>query len=106
VRLLPAIVVALVFAAGVARADTLTAHAFTVLAAMPSVKVAFGGDLRFVVRYPNGASAASDLTKAYKTYEQEPQHLDDIVEPKSPRSWKQAAMATACRSSTAPASCL
>jgi uncharacterized protein YtpQ (UPF0354 family) len=86
VRFLPAIVAALVFAAGVARADTLTPRAFTervaraVLAAMPSVKVAVDSDLRFVVRYPNGASAASDLAKAYKSYEQEPQHLDDIVQ--------------------------
>ena len=85
-RLLPAIVAALVLAAGVARADSLTPRAFTervaraVLAAIPSVKVAVDGDLRFVVRYANGASAASDLTKAYKSYEQEPRHLDDIVQ--------------------------
>ena len=47
---------------------------------MPSAKVAVNGDLQFVVRYANGASAASDLTKAYKSYEREPQHLDDIVQ--------------------------
>ena len=85
-KLLPAIVAALLLAAGVARADTLTPRAFTervaraALAAMPSAKVAVNGDLQFVVRFPNGASAASDLTKAYKSYEQEPQHLDDIVQ--------------------------
>jgi uncharacterized protein YtpQ (UPF0354 family) len=33
-----------------------------------------------VVRYANGASASSDLAKAYKSYEREPQHLDDIVQ--------------------------
>ena len=83
---LPAIVAALVLAAGVARADTLTPRAFTervacaTMAAMPSAKVAVNGDLQFVVRYANGASAASDLTKAFKSYEREPQHLDDIVQ--------------------------
>jgi uncharacterized protein YtpQ (UPF0354 family) len=86
VRLLPAIVAALLLTAGIACADTLAPRAFTervaraVLAAMPSAKVAVNGDLQFVVRFPNGASAASDLAKAYKSYEQEPQHLDDIVQ--------------------------
>jgi uncharacterized protein YtpQ (UPF0354 family) len=86
VKWLPAIVAALVLAAGVARADTLTPRAFTervaraTMAAMPSAKVALNGDLRFVVRYANGASASSDLAKAYKSYEREPQHLDDIVQ--------------------------
>jgi uncharacterized protein YtpQ (UPF0354 family) len=86
VKLLPAIVAALVLAAGAARADTLTPRAFTervaraVLSAMPSAKVAINGDLQFVVRYGNGASATSDLGKAYKTYEREPAHLDDIVQ--------------------------
>jgi len=47
---------------------------------MPSAKVAINGDLQFVVRYGNGASANSDLGKAYKTYEREPDHLDDIVQ--------------------------
>ncbi len=85
-KLLPAIVAALVLAAGAARADTLTPRAFTervaraVLSAMPSAKVAINGDLQFVVRYGNGASATSDLGKAYKTYEREPAHLDDIVQ--------------------------
>jgi uncharacterized protein YtpQ (UPF0354 family) len=51
-----------------------------VLAAMPSAKVAINGDLQFVVRYGNGASATSDLGKAYTTYEREPAHLDDIVQ--------------------------
>lgn len=83
---LPAIVAALVLAAGVAHADLLTPRAFTervaraVLGAMPSAKVALGGDLQFVVRYQNGASATSDLAKAYKTYERDPEHLDDLVE--------------------------
>ena len=83
---LPAIVAVLALAAGVAQADTLTPRVFTervaraVLAAMPSAKVAVNGDLQFVVRYPNGASASSDLAKAYKSYEREPQHLDDIVQ--------------------------
>jgi len=86
VKWLPAIVAALVLAAGVARADTLRPRAFTervacaTMAAMPSAKVAVNGDLQFVVRYANGASAASDLTKAFKSYEREPQHLDDIVQ--------------------------
>jgi hypothetical protein len=86
VKWLPAIVAALVLAAGVARADTLTPRAFTervaraTMAAMPSAKVAVNGDLQFVVRYANGASASSDLAKAYKSYEREPQHLDDIVQ--------------------------
>ena len=85
-RLLPAMVAALVLAAGAARADTLTPRAFTervaraALAAMPSAKVAINGELQFVVRYGNGASATSDLGKAYKTYEREPDHLDDIVQ--------------------------
>jgi uncharacterized protein YtpQ (UPF0354 family) len=85
VKLLPAIV-ALVLAAGVARADTLTPRAFTervaraALAAMPSAKVAVNGDLQFVVRFGNGASASADLARAYKSYEREPQHLDDIVQ--------------------------
>ena len=85
-RLLPVLFAALVLAAGAARADTLTPRAFTervaraALAAMPSAKVAINGDLQFVVRYGNGASAASDLGKAYKTYEREPGHLDDIVQ--------------------------
>jgi uncharacterized protein YtpQ (UPF0354 family) len=70
----------------VLRADTLTPRAFTervaraTMAAMPSAKVALNGDLQFVVRYANGASASSDLAKAYKSYEREPQHLDDIVQ--------------------------
>ena len=82
---LPAIIGAILFAAGVARAETLDPRAFTervaraTMAAMPSAKVAVNGDLQFVVRYANGASAASDLTKAYKSYEREPQHLNDIV---------------------------
>jgi len=86
VKWLPAIVAVLALAAGVAQADTLTPRVFTervaraVLAAMPSAKVAVNGDLQFVVRYPNGASASSDLAKAYKSYEREPQHLDDIVQ--------------------------
>jgi uncharacterized protein YtpQ (UPF0354 family) len=86
VRLLPVLFAALVLAAGAARADTLTPRAFTervaraALAAMPSAKVAINGELQFVVRYGNGASANSDLGKAYKTYEREPDHLDDIVQ--------------------------
>src|SRR4029077_4888801 len=86
VKWLPAIVAALVLAAGVARADALPRRAFTergaraTMAAMPSAKVAVNGDLQFVVRYANGASASSDLAKAYKSYEREPQHLDDIVQ--------------------------
>ena len=81
-----AIVAAVVLAAGVAQADTLSPRAFTervartVLAAMPSAKVTLSGDLQFVVRYPNGASATSDLGKAYKSYEREPAHLDDLVQ--------------------------
>ena len=49
------------------RANTLTPRALTervaraVLAAMPSAKVAINGDLQFVVRYGNGASASSDF---------------------------------------------
>jgi uncharacterized protein YtpQ (UPF0354 family) len=86
VRLLPVLIAALVLAAGAARADTLTPRAFTervaraALAAMPTAKVAINGELQFVVRYGNGASANSDLGKAYKTYEREPDHLDDIVQ--------------------------
>jgi uncharacterized protein YtpQ (UPF0354 family) len=86
VRLLPVLFAALVLAAGAARADTLTPRAFTervaraALAAMPTAKVAINGELQFVVRYGNGASANSDLGKAYKTYEREPDHLDDIVQ--------------------------
>jgi uncharacterized protein YtpQ (UPF0354 family) len=86
VRLLPAIVAALMLAAGVARADTLAPRAFTervaraVLEAMPSANVAVNGDLQFVVRFPNGTSATSDLAKAYVSYQREPQHLDDIVQ--------------------------
>jgi uncharacterized protein YtpQ (UPF0354 family) len=86
VKWLPAIIAALVLSAGVVRADTLTPRAFTervaraVLAAMPSAKVAVNADLQFAVRYANGASASSDLAKAYKSYEREPQHLDDIVQ--------------------------
>ena len=85
-RLLPVLFAALVLAAGAARADTLTPRAFTervaraALAAMPSAKVAINGELQFVVRYGNGASATSDLGKAFKTYEREPDHLDDIVQ--------------------------
>ncbi len=85
-KLRPAIVAALVLAAGAARADTLTPRAFTervaraALAAMPSAKVAINSDLQFALHYPNGASATSDLAKAYKTYEREPAHLDDIVQ--------------------------
>ena len=69
-KLLPAIVAALVLAAGVAHADTLTPRAFTERVARATHggdalrKVAVNGDLQFVVRYANGASAASDLTKA------------------------------------------
>jgi uncharacterized protein YtpQ (UPF0354 family) len=76
----------LVLAAGIAQADTLTPRGFTervaraVLAAMPSAKVAVNGDLQFAVRFGNGASASADLAKAYKSYEREPQHLDDIVQ--------------------------
>jgi uncharacterized protein YtpQ (UPF0354 family) len=86
VKSLWAIVAAVVLAAGVAQADTLSPRAFTervartVLAAMPSAKVTLSGDLQFVVRYPNGASATSDLGKAYKSYEREPAHLDDLVQ--------------------------
>lgn len=85
-RLLPAIVAALMLAAGVARADTLAPRAFTervaraVLQAMPSANVAVNGDLQFVVRFPNGTSATSDLAKTYVSYQREPQHLDDIVQ--------------------------
>ena len=85
-KLLPVLFAALVLAAPAARADTLTPRAFTervaraALAAMPSAKVAINGELQFVVRYGNGASATSDLGKAYKTYEREPDHLDDIVQ--------------------------
>ena len=85
-KLLPVLFAALVLAAAAARADTLTPRAFTervaraALAAMPSAKVAINGDLQFVVRYANGASATSDLGKAFKTYEREPDHLDDIVQ--------------------------
>jgi hypothetical protein len=86
VKWLPAIVAALALAAGVAQADTLTPRGFTervaraVLAAMPSAKVAVNGELQFVVRFGNGASASADLARAYKSYEREPQHLDDIVQ--------------------------
>jgi uncharacterized protein YtpQ (UPF0354 family) len=85
VRLLPAMVAAVTLAAGVARAETLAPRTFTervaraVVAAMPSA-IAISGDLQFVVRYGNGASAHSDLGKAYKSYEREPGHLDDIVQ--------------------------
>jgi uncharacterized protein YtpQ (UPF0354 family) len=85
VKRLWAIVAAVVLAAGVAQADTLSPRAFTervartVLVAMPSAKVTLSGDLQFVVRYPNGASATSDLGKAYKSYERDPEHLDDLV---------------------------
>jgi uncharacterized protein YtpQ (UPF0354 family) len=75
VRLLPAMVAAVTLAAGVARAETLAPRTFTervaraVVAAMPSA-IAISGDLQFVVRYG----------KAYKSYEREPGHLDDIVQ--------------------------
>lgn len=81
-----AIVAAIVLAAGAAHADTLPPRAFTervaraVLGAIPSAKVALSGDLQFVVRYPNGASATSDLGKAYQTYQHDPEHLDDLVQ--------------------------
>jgi uncharacterized protein YtpQ (UPF0354 family) len=86
VKLLQSIAAALVLAAGVARADALLPRTFTeqvaraALAAMPSTTVTVSGDLRFVVRYPNGASATSDLARAYRSYQAEPQHLDDIVQ--------------------------
>jgi uncharacterized protein YtpQ (UPF0354 family) len=86
VKLLQSIAAALVLAAGVAHADALLPRAFTehvaraALAAMPSTTVTVSGDLRFVVRYPNGASATSDLARAYRSYQAEPQHLDDIVQ--------------------------
>jgi hypothetical protein len=81
-----AIVTAIVLTAGVARADTLPPRAFTervaraVLGAMPSAKVALSGDLQFVVRYASGASATSDLGKAYQSYQHDPEHLDDLVQ--------------------------
>ncbi len=81
-----AIVAAIVLTAGAAHADTLPPRAFTdrvaraVLAAMPAAKVALSGDLQFVVRYPNGASATSDLGKAYQSYARDPEHLDDLVQ--------------------------
>jgi uncharacterized protein YtpQ (UPF0354 family) len=86
VKRLWAIVAAIVLAAGAAHADTLPPRAFTervaraVLGAIPSAKVALSGDLQFVVRYPNGASATSDLGKAYQTYQHDPEHLDDLVQ--------------------------
>jgi uncharacterized protein YtpQ (UPF0354 family) len=70
----------------VAHADTLPPRAFTervaraVLGAIPAAKVALSGDLQFVVRYPNGASATSDLGKAYQSYQHDPEHLDDLVQ--------------------------
>jgi len=85
VKLLAAIIGAIVFAAGVARAENLTPRSFTevvaraVTAAIPSAKVTVNEDLQFVVRYANGASATSNLAKAYKSYEREPQTLDDLV---------------------------
>lgn len=84
-KLLSAIIGAILFAAGVARAETLTPRSFTevvaraVTAAMPSAKVTVNEDLQFVVRYANGASATSNLAKAYTSYEREPQTLDDLV---------------------------
>ncbi len=80
-----AVLGAILFAAGVARAETLTPRSFTevvaraVMAAMPSAKVSVNDDLQFAVRYANGASATSNLAKAYKSYEREPQTLDDLV---------------------------
>jgi uncharacterized protein YtpQ (UPF0354 family) len=85
-KLVPTIAAALVLAAGVAHADTLAPRAFTehvaraAMAAMPSATVAVNGDLQFTVRYPSGASATADLAKAYQSYQQEPQHLDDLVQ--------------------------
>jgi uncharacterized protein YtpQ (UPF0354 family) len=86
VKLPQSVAAALVLAAGVAHADALPPRAFTeqvaraALAAMPSTTVTVSGDLQFVVRYPNGASATSDLGRAYRSYQAEPQHLDDIVQ--------------------------
>jgi uncharacterized protein YtpQ (UPF0354 family) len=86
VKWLPAIVAALLLAAGVAHAETLAPRAFTervaraAAAALPSASVSVSDDLQFVLRYPSGASATANLAKAYKSYEREPQHLDDIVQ--------------------------
>jgi len=85
VKWLPAIIGAILFAAGVARAESLNPRAFTervtraVTAALPSASVVVSDDLQFVVRYASGASATANLAKAYQSYEREPQHLDDIV---------------------------
>jgi uncharacterized protein YtpQ (UPF0354 family) len=86
VKWLPAVIGAILFAAGVARAETLNPRSFTervaraVTAALPSANVAVSDDLQFVVRFPSGASATANLDRAYKSYEREPQHLDDIVQ--------------------------
>jgi hypothetical protein len=85
VKWLPAIVAALVLAAGVARAETLTPRAFTdavaaaATAAMPSAQVTVKGDLQLEARGPDGASIASDLSNAYDLYLRSPQRLDDII---------------------------
>ena len=72
--------------AGRGNVASLTPRAFTervaraAAAALPASSVIVSDDLQFVVRYPSGASATANLAKAYKSYEREPQHLDDIVQ--------------------------
>jgi uncharacterized protein YtpQ (UPF0354 family) len=71
--------------AGPAAAETLTARAFTEAVAqaaqssLPSTKVTVTGDLEFVLKYANGASATSNLTNAYADYKRDPRTLNRLI---------------------------
>jgi hypothetical protein len=74
------------FASWMARADTLSPRAFTeaaaaaAKAAIPSAEVTVKEDLKFVVRYANGAQATSILMDAYKIYQRQPGRLNDLIQ--------------------------
>jgi hypothetical protein len=74
------------FASWMARADTLSPRAFTeaaaaaAKAAIPSAEVTVKEDLKFVVRYANGAQATSILVEAYKIYQRQPGRLNDLIQ--------------------------
>ncbi len=75
----------LFFAAGTAKADLLSPHAFTeaaaaaARAAMPSATVSITGDLRLETRSAGGEEIATDLRNAYDVYRSAPAHLDGII---------------------------
>jgi uncharacterized protein YtpQ (UPF0354 family) len=70
---------------GPAAAEILTARAFTEAVAqaarssMPSTKVTVTGDLEYVLKYANGASATSNLTNAYADYKRDPRSLNTLI---------------------------